>query len=157
MEPGFLHYGANDLPDLDLDGVNVRVIMGDAYEHSSPVKEYSPTLYLECRLPQGARLDLPDSYEEIGAYVVSGSIEIDGDSYTSGSLAVAENHTRVRLVATEDSRVMVLGGAPLGKRYIWWNFVAGSKQRIEQAKRDWQQGRFGNVPGDDEFIPLPRP
>jgi len=155
MEPGFLHYGASELPELVRDGVTIRVIMGEAYGQTSPVKCYSPTLYLECQLPKDASLELPDTSDDLGVYVVSGAVTISGEHFNSGVLAIAESGQRMRLEAVEASRVMVIGGEPLGQRYIWWNFVASSMESMEQAKRDWKEGRFGKVPGDDEFIPLP--
>ena len=156
MDPGFLHYPAADLPEFVLDEVTIRLIMGEAFGHKSPVKTYSPMLYLECRLPAGSALTLPDSYDELGAYVVSGEITIASEVFPAGVLAVVDDNHRAILEAVADSRVMILGGANLGRRYIWWNFVSHSKERMEQAKRDWRDGRFGKVPGDDEFIPLPQ-
>jgi redox-sensitive bicupin YhaK (pirin superfamily) len=154
-DPGFFHYPAKDLPEFDIDGATIRLIMGEAYGRQSPVKIYSPMVYLECRVPKGCTLTLPDGHEEIGAYVVSGEIASRGETYAAGVLAIDETREEFRLEALEDSRIMIIGGTPLGKRYIWWNFVSHSKERMEQAKRDWREGRFGKVPGDDEFIPLP--
>jgi redox-sensitive bicupin YhaK (pirin superfamily) len=154
-DPGFVHYAAAELPEFEVNGGTVRLIMGEAYGYRSPVKTYSPTIYLECRLPAGADLALPDAHDELAAYVVSGEIEAAGEKYPAGILAVAENDREFAIHAVTDSRVMIIGGSPLGKRYIWWNFVSPSKERMEQAKRDWRAGRFGTVPGDDEFIPLP--
>jgi redox-sensitive bicupin YhaK (pirin superfamily) len=153
--PAFLHYPADDIPRLDVDGITVRVIIGEAYGQTSPVMTYSPTLYLECRMPEGLELVLPEQYRERAAYVVSGAVDIDQHTYTSGIMAVACSDKRIRLTAREESHVMVIGGEPLGERHIWWNFVSSSKDRIEKAKADWKNGRFGTVPGDDEFIPLP--
>ena len=153
--PGFVHYPATDLPRLVMDGVTVRVIIGEAYGHRSPVMSCSPMLYLECRLPGESALALPDSYPELAAYVVSGEILIDGDRFTDGVMAVAGDRRPMRLEAARDSHVMVIGGAPLGQRHIWWNFVSSSRERIEKAKADWRQGRFDPVPGETEFIPLP--
>ncbi len=154
-EPGFLHYPADSLPQIDTPGCTVRVIMGTAYGQSSPVKTYSSTLYLECLLEAGAELDLPENDSELAIYVVSGKVDIDGQLYPGGQMAVATAGKAVQLQASEDSRFMVIGGNPLGKRTVWWNFVSSSKDRIEQAKADWKEGRFESVPGDDEFIPLP--
>jgi redox-sensitive bicupin YhaK (pirin superfamily) len=154
-DAAFQHYPAADLPDIDIDGVRVRVIIGEAYGHVSPVHAYSSTLYLECLLPRGSELTLPDTYAEIGAYVVSGSVAIDDRSYGGGVMAVGSADAVMTLVAEEESRVMVVGGEPLGKRYIYWNFVSSSRERIEKAKSDWREGKFGKIPGEDEFIPLP--
>ncbi|MDH3447804.1 MAG: pirin family protein [Gammaproteobacteria bacterium] len=153
--PDFEHYPSTELPEFEQDGVSIRVIMGEAYRRESPVRQYAPTLYLECRFPAGASLTLPDHYEEVAAYVVSGDIRIDDGIFSAGLMAVGCPGKALRLEAARDSHVMVIGGANLGKRHIWWNFVSSSKQRIEQARDDWREGRFDMVPGDSEFIPLP--
>jgi redox-sensitive bicupin YhaK (pirin superfamily) len=154
-EAAFHHYPAEDLPDLDIDGVSVRVIIGEAYGHASPVHAYSSTLYLECVMPKGSELTLPDQYDEIAAFVVSGSVSIDGGSIGEGVMAVACAGAAMTLTAEAESRVMVIGGEPLGERHIFWNFVSSSKARIEQAKSDWRERKFGEIPGETEFIPLP--
>lgn len=154
-EPAFQHYPAADLPDIDVNGVHIRVIIGEAYGHVSPVHAYSSTLYLECLMPEGAELRLPDNYQELGAYVVSGSVKIDGQTYGEGVMAVAREGAAMTLTAKENTRVMVVGGEPLGERHIYWNFVSSSRERIEQAKSDWREGKFDMVPGEHEFIPLP--
>jgi redox-sensitive bicupin YhaK (pirin superfamily) len=154
-EPEFVHYPAEALPELQVGSATVRVIMGEAYGARSPVATYSPTLYLEIRLAAGATLTLPTEASERAAYVTEGTVEISGRNYAEGMLAVARPGADVRLRATSVSRVMVVGGEPLGQRHIWWNFVSSSKERIERAKRDWAEGRFEKVPGDAEFIPLP--
>jgi redox-sensitive bicupin YhaK (pirin superfamily) len=154
-EPGFLHYPADSLPEITTTKSSVRVIMGEAFGQRSPVKTYSPTLYLECLLQAGATLVLPSGYDELAIYVVSGELRIGGESYPGGVMAVAaEGHT-VSVEAAADSRFMVIGGSHLGERTVWWNFVSSSKDRIEQAKLDWKEGRFAPVPGETEFIPLP--
>jgi len=155
MEPEFMHYAAERLPELNLGGATVRVILGEAYGETSPVRCYSPTLYLECRLPGGSSISLPDSVAEVAAYVVSGQIETDGISYREGELLIARPGRAIRVKALEKALLMVLGGAPVGERHIWWNFVSSSRARIEQAKNQWKDGKFEPVPGDSEFIPLP--
>ena len=155
MEPTFLHYPASSLPERVIDGCNVRVIMGDAYGLTSPVLTYSPTLYFEAALPAGAALTVLDEASERAVYVVSGRVRIGADEHAEGTLAVLKARADVTLAATSAARVLVIGGTELGRRYIWWNFVSSSEERIERAKRDWAAGRMGKVPGDDEFIPLP--
>lgn len=155
MDPGFLHYPADTLPQLELGACTVRVIMGEAFGHASPVKTYSATLYFECVMQAGAELTLPAHHQELALYVVSGEISIEDQNYPGGVMAVAASGKPVQLQATEDSRVMVIGGDALGPRTVWWNFVSSSKERIETAKADWKEGRFESVPGDEEFIPLP--
>ncbi len=154
-EPAFVHYSAGDVPELEIGEVAVRLIIGAAYEHASPVQTYTSTLCFECRLPQGTELRLPESYPELAAYIVAGDVQIDARTYTSGVMAVASPGKAMSLSALTDSHVMVIGGDPVGDRYIWWNLVSSSKDRIEQAKTDWQAGRFTPIPGDTEFIPLP--
>lgn len=155
IDPAFEHIAADRIPEIDVDGVGVRVICGEAFGLRSPVRTVSPTLYLECRLPAGARLTLPDSAAELAAYVVDGEIAIDGATWGSAVMVVACPGRGLALEARADSHIMVIGGDPVGHREIWWNFVAGTKQRIERAKQDWRDGNFARVPGDDEFIPLP--
>lgn len=154
-EPDFLHYPADSLPEVNLEGSTIRIIMGEAFGQASPVKCYSNTLYLECEMPAGAGLELPAGQQELAFYVVSGEIVVAGETYPAGVMAVAGDAQTISIHASSDSRVMVIGGDSLGKRTVWWNFVSSSKDRIEQAKRDWQEGRFATVPGDNEFIPLP--
>jgi hypothetical protein len=154
-EPDFVHYPATELPEFTREGAHVRVIMGEAYGHRSPVKCYSPMLYLECRLQQGSSLELPIGHEERAVYVVSGAVQIGDHLLKEGVMAIVEPRASEPLVAGQQSRVMIIGGAPVGARHIWWNFVSSSKERIEKAKSDWQEQRFAMVPGDDEFIPLP--
>jgi redox-sensitive bicupin YhaK (pirin superfamily) len=155
MEPTFVHYPANSLPELLVDGCRVRVIMGSAYGLQSPVLAYSPTLYVAATLPGGASLELLDEAKERAVYVVSGSVTIGSATYGEGTLAVLREGATVPLQAESESQVIVVGGAPVGPRHIWWNFVSSSEARIELAKRDWAEMRMGTVPGDDEFIPLP--
>lgn len=155
MEPSFIHYPASGLPELALDGCTVRVIMGKAYGVDSPVLTYSPTLYAELRLPAGAALTVLDEAPERAVYMVSGKVEIGGRAYGEGTLAVLRPGVEAPLHAVTDTCAMLLGGAPLGARHIWWNFVSSRAERIEQARKDWADMRFGSVPGDDEFIPLP--
>ncbi len=153
--PAFVHYPSGELPEFEIAGARIRVIVGEAYGRSSPVTTYSPMLYLECRLPAGTELPLPEHCGELAMYVVSGDIGIDGHSIGNGVMALARAGQSMVLRARSESHVMVLGGDPVGHRHIWWNFVSSSRDRIERAKDDWRQDRFGHVPGETEFIPLP--
>lgn len=154
-DPEFTHYAAPELPALEQDGVSIRVIMGEAFGYESPVTQYAPTLYLECRMPAQSKLTLPGGYDEMAAYLVSGELRAGPLVLGPGCMAVGAPGHPLRLEANADSQVMVIGGAHLGKRHIWWNFVSSSQQRIDRAAQDWREGRFEKVPGDDEFIPLP--
>jgi redox-sensitive bicupin YhaK (pirin superfamily) len=155
MEPTFIHYPANSLPERTIDGCTVRMIMGSAYALQSPVLTYSPTLYFEAALPAGGALSLLDDARERAVYVVSGTVDVGGRALAEGTLAVIREGAVAPLRSAAAARVIVVGGAPLGTRHIWWNFVSSSQERIERAKGDWAAGRMGKVPGDDEFIPLP--
>jgi hypothetical protein len=154
-EPSFVHHPADALPEVETGGGTVRVLLGSALGRTSPAVLASPTLYLEVRMPRGARFDVPQELAERAAYVVSGRVEIDGHEYGEGVMAIARRGAPVAIRASEASLLMIIGGEPVGARHIWWNFVATSQERIERAKQDWQDGRFAKVPGDDEFIPLP--
>jgi len=154
-EPTFLHYPASSLPELSVDGSRVRVIMGSAYGLQSPVLTYSPTLYLEASLAANAKLAVLDEAPERAVYIVSGRVDVGGNTYGEGTLAVLRGGVTVPLTAESEARVIVIGGAAIGPRHIWWNFVSSSEARIERAKHDWAEMRMGSVPGDDEFIPLP--
>ena len=156
IDPAFVHYPAEDLPEFELNGVLVRVIIGEAFGQGSPVSVHAPMLYLECRMPAGTSLTLPDNYEECAAYVAEGNVSVDGKELVEGHMAIARTGRTLLVDAQTDSRVMVIGGTNLGRRHIWWNFVSTSRERIAEAKDDWRAMRFGTIPGDDEeFIPLP--
>ena len=149
------HHSAADLPDFASDDVRVRLIAGTAYQHTSPVAMPSPTLYAELRMPPGRAVELPSGYSERAFYVVSGELQVEEKHYGDGVMGVASPRGTVRLEAQSECHAMVIGGEPVGERHVWWNFVASTKARIEQAKTDWREGRFAGVPGDAEFIPLP--
>ena len=155
-EPGFAHYGLSDLPVMEDGGMRARLLVGDAFGMKSKVKSHSPTLYVHVDLGTGANFALPETCSEVAAYVVSGKITADGRAIHGGQMAVFLSKPRGVIQAEEKSTVMLLGGEPLGPRFIEWNFVSSSKERIEQAKADWRAGRI-KLPDLDngEFIPLP--
>jgi redox-sensitive bicupin YhaK (pirin superfamily) len=155
-EPAFEHVASKFLPEVGHPGARMRVIAGTAFGATSPVKVLSPMFYVEARLDEGAELAFPDGHAERAAYVVEGAIECDGRQVEPATMAVAEGVAPATIRALRESRVMLLGGAPVGPRHIWWNFVSSSRERIERAKRKWKGGGFPKVPGDDvEFMPLP--
>ncbi len=153
-EPAFHHHGAATLPEIVAERVSLRLIAGEAYGHRSPVATLSPLFYLSATMPANQSLRLPAEYPERAVYVVEGVLAHGATVLEAGSMAVFEPG-EVTLHAERASRAMLLGGEPLGRRHVWWNFVSSSRERIERAKADWREGRFAPVPGDDEFIPLP--
>lgn len=154
-EPEFEHYPATVIPRFEVEGVPVSLVMGSAFKHSSPVRTRSETLYLECAMPAGSRFSLPGQWKEIAVYPVSGSVRVGDTPCPTHAMAIADEGEPVELTAEADSRVVICGGDPLGKRIVWWNLVSSAPERIEQAKRDWAEGRFEKIPGETEFIPLP--
>lgn len=155
-KPTFDNYGAKELPVFTETGVWMRLIAGDAYGLKNEVKTHSPLFYLHVVLTEGARFGLPKEHTERGIYIAKGSIEVNGHRYTAGQMLVFTTGVDPVLIAKENSTLMLLGGEPLGQRFIWWNFVSSRKERIEQAKSDWKEGRIMLPPSDNhEFIPLP--
>ncbi|HWG04431.1 MAG TPA: pirin family protein [Beijerinckiaceae bacterium] len=154
--PAFVHHASTDLPSIEGEGKNVRLILGSLFGQSSPVATLSETIYAEAVLVAGAVLPFDADHEERGIYIVAGTIEIGGVAFEAGRLLVLRPSDRIAIKALSDARLMLVGGATMdGPRHIWWNFVSSSKERIEAAKADWKAGRFDAVPGDSEFIPLP--
>ena len=163
MAPMFEHHGKAALPVIEDRGVSVRLILGDAYGKKAPATMFSETFYADVTLEAGSRLPMPDNHEDRGIYIVEGSISIAGQEFEAGRMMVFRPGDRIAVSAGDrGARLMALGGATLpGPRYIWWNFVASSRERIEAAKAEWRdqnwgKGRF-DLPVDDreEHIPLP--
>ena len=156
IDPAFAHHGARDLPVFEENGVWTRVIAGEACGAKAPVRTHSPMFYLHCEVAAAMRAPVPDGYTERALYVATGSVEIGGSALREGQMAVFEAGRPVSFTALEHAVVMLLGGEPVGERFIDWNFVSSSKERIEQAKADWRAGRM-RLPDLDnaEFIPLP--
>ncbi|OYQ42097.1 hypothetical protein CHU94_03615 [Rhodoferax sp. TH121] len=153
--PSFAHTPASQIPVVALPGATVRVLIGSAFGVTSPVATLSPTLYLALELEAGALLTIPDTAQERGIYSVDGPLEVDGELLEPGQMLVLEPGSTPTLCAREATRVMLVGGAPLGHRHMVWNFVSSRKERILQAQDDWEAQRFPRVPGETEFIPLP--
>jgi len=153
--PAFAHYGHVELPTVDEGGSWARLIAGEAFGVRSPVKTHSPLFYAHCALKDKARVEMPQGYPERAAYVASGSVEADGRRFNAGQMLVFESGSAT-LTSAGPSIVMLLGGEPVGQRFIEWNFVSSTQERIEQAKADWRAGRMKLPDLDDkEFIPLP--
>jgi redox-sensitive bicupin YhaK (pirin superfamily) len=154
--PRFEHHPTATIPHLTRPGAALQIVAGTAYGARSPVGVCSPTLYVAATLEAGATLPLPDEHPERAIYVVEGEVSVGPRRLAPGAMALFHSGP-AELRALAPSRFVLIGGAPVdGERHIWWNFVASSPERIERAKSDWREGRFGVVPGDDrEFIPLP--
>jgi len=154
--PEFLHHAGNSIPLLDRTGVQLRVVAGTAYNATAPVKIYSPLFYVEAKMQPGSQLELPNEYAERAVYVIEGKCRSGGQDISPRTLSVFAPGRAV-IEAETPAHIMLLGGDAMPEqRFIWWNFVSTSKDRIEQAKEDWRFGKFDKIPGDDkEFVPLP--
>lgn len=155
-QPSFHNYRPEQLPLFTDKGIWMRLIAGNAYGLRNDVKTHSPLFYLHVNLDPETRLGLPEGHTERGVYIAKGSIEVSGRTYTAGQMLVFSKNEQPTLLAKEAATLMLLGGEPLGLRFIWWNFVSSRKERIEQAKADWKEGRIQLPPTDNQsFIPLP--
>jgi len=154
--PAFAHHEGNDLPVHEDRGVRLRLLAGEAFELRAAVKTHSPLFYVHVALDSGARIALPREYPERAIFLVSGAVEADGHTIEPAQMAVFSTGADVAVQATTPSVLMLLGGAPVGERFIEWNFVSSSRERIAQAKADWQAGRM-QLPDldNEEFVPLP--
>lgn len=153
--PSFAHHPAATLPLIERPGARIHLLIGRAFGHSSPVAMRSDTLYCALELDADAQVSIPPEHAERAVYVVDGRVSIDGEPVEAGQLAVLAASGTVELAARRPARAMLLGGAPLGPRILWWNFVSSRPERVEQAKADWTAQRIGRIEGETEFIPLP--
>ncbi len=163
VAPSFHHHPKASLPEIHRDGATMRLIAGSAFGETSPVKTFSPMFYLGVEAGEGANIPLPDDHEERALYLLKGAVEIDGETHAQGRMLVFEEGAAPMIRAREASTLMLLGGAPIGQRFIWWNFVSSSEERMEKAKADWTasaKAGFDNTaftlpPDENEHIPLP--
>jgi len=155
-EPTFVHYPASTLPTHTGGGIDLTIIAGEAFGLRSPVVTLWPTLYVHAQIARGATLEVPAEHGERAVYVVEGELALGEITVTEGQLAVLAPGANVTVGALTPARIMLLGGEPFPTpRFIWWNFVASSQERIERAKERWERRQFPEVPGETEFIPLP--
>jgi len=156
-EPSFSHTPAAAIPELEVDGARVRVLIGSAFGKTSPVKTFSQTLYLDVSLKAGQQLALASLPEEAAVYAVSGSVDVDGEAVPQNSMALLDTSASQRVTALTDAQFVIIGGEALdGQRFLFWNFVSSSKERLVKAADDWEAQLFAKVPGETEFIPLPK-
>jgi hypothetical protein len=154
--PAFAHHGEGELPIIEGEGAKLRLVAGSLLGRRSPIRAYSPLFYADARIDAGARLVLTAEHAERAIYAVEGTIEVGGERFEPGRLLVFRAGGEIPVIAVSTARLILLGGAPMdGPRHIWWNFVASSKDRIDEAKAKWRAQRFAPVPGETEFIPLP--
>jgi redox-sensitive bicupin YhaK (pirin superfamily) len=156
-EPGFTHFAADALPKVALDGVQVTVLAGVAFGAASPAPALSPTIYLDMALQARASLVIPADYAERALYPLDAGCTLDGEALPQHQMRVLPRSATPLLHAREAARVVLIGGDPLGHRFIVWNFVSSSKERLVQARDDWMAQRFPTVPGETEYIPFPTP
>ncbi|MFI4969589.1 MAG: pirin family protein [Lysobacterales bacterium] len=155
-EPEFRHHEAAALPVSERAGVSLTVIAGHAFGMRSPVRVFVPTLYVDARFAAGSTLIVPAEHDERALYVAAGTVRVGGVVVPAEHMCLLAPDGAIEIVAESEARVLLCGGARLdGERHLWWNFVASSRERIERAKADWLAQRFGQVPGESEFIPLP--
>lgn len=155
-EPAFSHHPKSTLPEIRMPGVHMRVVAGSAYGERAPVRTFSETLYVAIEAAAGACFPIPPEHEERALYILDGDATVDGQPIPVGHMAVLPASGEVEVRAATSSTLMLLGGAKMdGERHVWWNFVASSRDMIEEAKVRWREGRFPAVPGETEFIPLP--
>ncbi|MGB0696989.1 MAG: pirin family protein [Rhodospirillaceae bacterium] len=156
-DPSFQHVKAEDIPRIEGEGYTALIVAGEAWGETSPVAVYSPTLYVDLTFEPGATVTIPAEHEERALYLLTGAVEIAGTRFEPGEMLVLKTGLEVPIKALEATHLALIGGAPVdGPRIKWWNFVSSSRERLNQAKADWKEGRFPKVPGDEEeFIPLP--
>ncbi|HCR94409.1 MAG TPA: hypothetical protein DIV98_05635 [Oceanicaulis sp.] len=164
IDAEFHHHGADELPAFEKGGAQFRLILGEAYGHTSPVRVYSPIVYAHIEAKAGAEFDLPEGHEELAIHVVSGTITTGAETIAGGQMAIfTPGAVTGRVSVSEDARLMLLGGQSLGERFMEWNFVSTTRERIEQAKNDWRASiaaGFKDTPfrmpvDENEYIPLP--
>lgn len=164
IAPAFFHHPKASLPVIDEKGVSLRLLAGTAFGETAPAQTHSPMFYLGVEAEKGARIPLPSEYDDRAMYVLSGAVEVDGETFDRGKMIVFAQGSRPDIIASDKTRAMLLGGAPLGPRIIWWNLVSTSQERIDKAKRDWagsadkgfKNSVFSLPPDEEEFIPLPQ-
>lgn len=157
IDASFAHHAAGELPEIDAKGFKAKIILGELFGVKSPVDTLSEPVYAGCRLQNKRSLSIPaDEIEDRSVYILAGALLIDGKRFETGTLVVFEAGKDALMTAAGDAHFMIIGGARLDKpRFMWWNFVSSSRERIEAAKDDWREQRFAPIPGETEYIPLP--
>jgi redox-sensitive bicupin YhaK (pirin superfamily) len=155
-DPSFEHHESDTLPQIERNGVTLRVIAGTAFGHTAPARTFSGTLYVAAHFAPGSAFALDTEHEERGVYLVDGDLTLDGTPLEVAQMAVLNPAEIVTLASHGGATVMLLGGDKIdGERFIEWNFVASSREKIEHAKTAWTNQQMGKVPGETDWIPLP--
>lgn len=157
--PTFFHHPASSLPEFVIDNVTIKLLLGKAFGHESPVKVHSPLFYLDLKMPKGSMITIP-AFGEAAVYVVNGELKVDEQETKMQTMAVIKKCQQMKLFATTEARAVIIGGESVGERFIYWNFVSSSKETLDEAKLIWKSGpgssKFPLIPNDhNEFIPLP--
>ncbi|MGC1308336.1 MAG: pirin family protein [Phormidesmis sp.] len=155
VDPAFDHYASQTMPQWEAQGATIKLIAGKIGDRTSPVKTYSPMLYLDVQIPKGGQFTIPADYSERAVYSVTDGLSLGGESIQQHRLAVLEAGQIVTIESQSEARCIVIGGESVGDRIKWWNFVSSRAERIEQAKQDWKAQKFERVPNEKDFIPLP--
>lgn len=156
IDATFHHHSKETLPLFEYDGATIRLMIGEIFGQKSPVKVHSPMFYADVTLPENTTISIPKNGQELGVYVIDGTVSIDNTNYNKFDFIFATQEEEISITANENAKLILIGGKAFDtERYIWWNFVSNSKNRIEQAKSDWLNGNFDKVPNDNEYIPLP--
>jgi redox-sensitive bicupin YhaK (pirin superfamily) len=157
IAPSFAHYDAAQLPVIEAEGIRLKLILGAGFGIQSPVATRANPFYAECRLQNKAQLSIPSLIEERSVYLLSGGLVIDGQRFAAGTMIIFTSGKEALVEAEGEALFMLIGGERLEKpRFMWWNFVSSSAERIETAKEDWREMRFAMIPGETEFVPLPK-
>lgn len=159
IEPTFFHHPSSTLPEFEINKIKIKLLLGKAYGHESPVKIHSPLFYLDLKMPAGSHLHFP-AHGEAAVYVIEGKLKVDDHTAEECTMAVIKKCSEMNLEALKETRAVIIGGEPVGERFIFWNFVASSKEKLEAAKAIWRNGpgtdKFPVIPTDNkEYIPLP--
>ena len=156
IEANFYHHPKETLPQFKYEGATILLMIGEIFGKKSPVKVYSPMFYADVTMPENTTISIPKNGQELGIYVIDGVVSIDNKTYNKFDFIYADQEEEISITSAKNAKLILIGGEAFDtKRYIWWNFVSNSMNRIEQAKSDWLNGNFNKVPNDNEYIPLP--
>ena len=156
IEANFHHHPKETLPLFEYEEATIRLMIGEIFGKKSPVKVYSPMFYADVTMPENTTISIPKNGQELGIYVIDGVVSIDNKTYNKFDFIYADQEEEIAITANKNAKLILIGGEAFDtKRYIWWNFVSNSMNRIEQAKSDWLNGNFNKVPNDNEYITLP--